>query len=999
MSRGQIYAGKAAILLTVQDSVDQGLRGVRSKLYKFSNSLGAIGGSLMTGGILGSIASGRMLKSFAEFSDELLNLQVKLGYFGKLNSQQTIDMQKLEETIRHLGRTTSFTAQEVAKSATELAQAGFSVDEILNSLQATLDLARGTGYGLADSAAMMANAIRTFNLDTNRANEVVSMFVRATRLGTIGIEDLREALKYVSGTAFNLEQTLPTVLGFMVQLSESGLKGSLAGTSLNVAMLNMIKNLEKLQGMVPGFQLKFDAKGAFDFTGSLKELFAATKQMDTIKRTQLFGDIFNIRGARAVSSSLEIDRIERFISSIADAGDEGRKAAVTMDSGLGGAIRRATSAIDDFAKTVGKLSGTTFKGLMEAVAPMMAVLDGLAINYTALTIAIAASPFALAAAGAGLLGMAVAARTTAHAISMLMDAWRPLANMAVRGTAGQLGALGIGRYGGLLGPAGRRAGSQLGRGTRRLSGMNAFRRSGLAAAGMSVGRVGYGIGQIGTGVAATYTRMARNADMRARASARSAAYTRAAATARSSMQNEAMILRMMRSRGTALPAQMAAQQLRVTAQQSRMVSAQARAQRMMQVRGRIPGLFGSLMGGARRMTGFATLSRGLLDLGRGFLAVTRGMARFMFSWTGIWTALEVIILFGDKIPVVAAAFSRLGDGFSRAFGEIGKIGPMLGSSISLFMNSLALLSEGNGENATLGFNGMVTAVQNMASVVYNQLAAAWNQVVFAIAPAYDFIKKIAVSLYEVVSLVIQMSSGLLAGRFDALGKVLSGAGGDGSWNTFFEHMVQGIGMLIKGLFDWLDALGDVFDSSLYSFQVGILRVMNSTGLMSKATYDAALAAANVVKTDQDLKSAQRKIDRKSMLEEFSAAIREVFASNTVVGAAAGVANANKAAQDAETASIIAAGIQNAIMDIQRTEPLPEMSKVVLAAQEQIKALKNQKEWITSVVHAVGGNAHETRNALQARAITETEWLKKQTEYLESIDEGIDELVKKDGATF
>ncbi|MTV44592.1 hypothetical protein, partial [Streptococcus pneumoniae] len=63
-----------------------------------------------------------------------------------------------------------------------------------------------------------------------KVTNISSMFVKATRLGTIEIQDLRESLKYAGGSSENLGANLSTVLGLLVQASEAGLKASLAGT-------------------------------------------------------------------------------------------------------------------------------------------------------------------------------------------------------------------------------------------------------------------------------------------------------------------------------------------------------------------------------------------------------------------------------------------------------------------------------------------------------------------------------------------------------------------------------------------------------------------------------------------------------------------------------------------------------------------------------------------------------------------------------------------------
>src|SRR5690606_37719701 len=116
-ARADILAGRAVILVNIQDTIDAQLRTIRGKMRAFTNSISEIGGDLFRGGLAGSIGSILPVKSFTDFQDSMLFLQAKLKDTG-------VDVQQLEKYIRHLGRTTSFTSKEVAEGAAVLAQAG-----------------------------------------------------------------------------------------------------------------------------------------------------------------------------------------------------------------------------------------------------------------------------------------------------------------------------------------------------------------------------------------------------------------------------------------------------------------------------------------------------------------------------------------------------------------------------------------------------------------------------------------------------------------------------------------------------------------------------------------------------------------------------------------------------------------------------------------------------------------------------------------------------------
>ena len=369
MTRRSIEAGKAVIVVDILDKANASFSKLTSKMMASARGLRNLGQQAAGAGLLTGLISRSVINNFTDFDDKILNLTAKLGYFGIETAQQKANIKDLTKVIIDLGRVTSYTSAEVADAAISLAQAGFSVSEIKSSLKSVLDLARGTNYALGDSADLLANTIRTFNLfkpgdsaqvlaeNTKTMGYVASMMVKATRLGTIEIQDLRESMKYASGSATNLGANLSTVLGLLVQMSESGLKASLGGTSMGTAFQNLANNLDQLQGRLPKFQLFMsslaDGTKGVDFGATFSSLMAATKDLDRLEKTRLFQDIFNIRGGRMVSSIQDMERVEFFIKEIASAGEEAALASAKMESGIGGAIRRLISNLDSLNIAMG----------------------------------------------------------------------------------------------------------------------------------------------------------------------------------------------------------------------------------------------------------------------------------------------------------------------------------------------------------------------------------------------------------------------------------------------------------------------------------------------------------------------------------------------------------------------------------------------------------------------------------------------------------------------
>lgn len=452
MSRRAIEAGKAVIVVDLVDKTNKAMNKIQSKMMNMSRAFRDMSTNFAGGALVSGLAVKGVVGQYTKFEDQLLNLSAKLGIFGNVTAQQQAQLDDLTDTILKLGKATSYTNTEVADAAISLAQAGFSVEEIKASLKATLDLARGTGYGLGDAADLLANIVRNQDIvkatnslvENQKAIEhTASMMVKATRLGTIEVWDLRESLKYAAGTTKNLGSDLATVLGLLVQMSETGLKASLAGTSMNVAYQNMVKNLEKAKESLPEFELYVSLDDRIDFAKTFKSLHKELAKLDAVTRTQLLGDIFNIRGARMVASIQDMEKVEKFIYEIGTAGEEAAMAAAKMESGIGGATRRLKAEFEGLNFVIGTAFNKEIKGMLNMMTVTVNSIGKFIEKNKLLSASFLAMPFVLTGMAVGSLALSfVMARLTwvVSGLTKVMNGFKKTAGVMLNSVPGTISA-------------------------------------------------------------------------------------------------------------------------------------------------------------------------------------------------------------------------------------------------------------------------------------------------------------------------------------------------------------------------------------------------------------------------------------------------------------------------------------------------------------------------------------------------------------------------------
>ena len=157
---------KVVVQVVVQG--DKQLDNLQKKTDSTTKSFGK-----MAAGVLGAVAAfrtissavGSSIKTFRDFEFQMAKVKAITGASNK-------DFIKLSKTAQDLGRSTFFTAAQVAKLQTNFGKLGFSTKEILKAQKATLDLATATDTDLARAAIVAGAAVRGFNLDAGETQRV-----------------------------------------------------------------------------------------------------------------------------------------------------------------------------------------------------------------------------------------------------------------------------------------------------------------------------------------------------------------------------------------------------------------------------------------------------------------------------------------------------------------------------------------------------------------------------------------------------------------------------------------------------------------------------------------------------------------------------------------------------------------------------------------------------------------------------------------------------------
>ena len=185
-------------------------------------------------GALAVAAFAAAIKVSAEFEKQLSKLRAVSG-------ANVLQMGELETQARKLGKSTAFTAVEVAGLQVELAKLGFTSKQILQSSGGILDLAAGLGVELSDAAKLTGTSIRAFGLEAEDTGRVVDVLAKAAASSALDFTTLTEGLKDAAPIAKLYNFTIEDTVALLAQLSNAGIKGSKAGIALRQIFLELDK--------------------------------------------------------------------------------------------------------------------------------------------------------------------------------------------------------------------------------------------------------------------------------------------------------------------------------------------------------------------------------------------------------------------------------------------------------------------------------------------------------------------------------------------------------------------------------------------------------------------------------------------------------------------------------------------------------------------------------------------------------------------------------------
>lgn len=318
----------------------------RSALSIKKSLSSAVGKGVMVAGILGvGVGASSILGEYTKFDDTMLKTKAIMGATSE-------EYRQLREQSKELGRTTRFTASEVAEAQKYQAMAGWKVNEVLAATPAIMDLAAASGENLGNVSDIVTDSMTAFKWSAKDAAKFTDILAATATSTNTNINMMGESFKYVSPIASALGESIEDTSTYLGILANNALKGSIGGTSLNQVFSSLLNPTKEVDKMLYNLGVRLqDSNGKFvGLKKVIADLRVGLKSMGEYDQTSALNKIFGERGGRAILTILKSgnEEFEKLSETIKNSEGATKKMANTMNSGLGGSLDRLKSSTSGF---------------------------------------------------------------------------------------------------------------------------------------------------------------------------------------------------------------------------------------------------------------------------------------------------------------------------------------------------------------------------------------------------------------------------------------------------------------------------------------------------------------------------------------------------------------------------------------------------------------------------------------------------------------------------
>lgn len=311
------------------------------------------------------------VKVGGDFEEQMSRVKAISGATGD-------SFEELRDQAIDLGAKTAFSAKESADGMENLASAGFDAQEIMAAMPGLLDLAAVSGGDVALASENAATALRGFGLEADQSGHIADVFARAAADTNAEVADMGEAMKYIAPVANAMGLSIEETAAAIGIMSDAGVKGSQAGTTLRGALSRISKPTKAMRETMDELGISFyDSEG--NMISLQDQIGILSNSFEGMTQEQKNQALVTLYGQESLSGMMALidkgpDSLGSLTKSLEESDGAADEMARTMQDNMNSSIEQMLGAFESAAIVIQDI-------LAPAISAVADYIGGLAEKF------------------------------------------------------------------------------------------------------------------------------------------------------------------------------------------------------------------------------------------------------------------------------------------------------------------------------------------------------------------------------------------------------------------------------------------------------------------------------------------------------------------------------------------------------------------------------------------------------------------------------------------
>ena len=362
-----------AIQSSVFTKAGDSLQTFGNKLNSISSTTGKVASDTRGMSLVIGAGMGYGIKQASEFNNSMTATQALLADTVPANQMNAV-ITKLSDNSKKWAMEYGLSTKSVNEGMQELVKAGYDANQVTASMPAILNASKASGEDFNTVMEATTSILSQYGLGAKEAGRVTDSLSFVANKTKAGFKDMGDAMVYVGPVAKSIGMDLEQTAAAIGILSNAGIQGEKAGTSLRGALTRLLKPSKQNANAMKelGFTADEFKKGQIDLPDIIDRIKESTEGMTQAEKASLIAKAFGTESQTAMNALVNegSDALRGLTKETKGATGYTKELAKAMNSTDSAKFAQAKAKMEVLAITIGQKLLPIIVPLVEDIADL-----------------------------------------------------------------------------------------------------------------------------------------------------------------------------------------------------------------------------------------------------------------------------------------------------------------------------------------------------------------------------------------------------------------------------------------------------------------------------------------------------------------------------------------------------------------------------------------------------------------------------------------------------